>query len=215
MSSPAASISTLRLVAVFVAGVVVGGVLVGTGTLPFGGPPGDAPADRTPDPDSPPYGVATGTGCVPTADANTGWLHEVASGSSRALTANLTVAHAPGETVNATFGAIGDGVYRFRVDVVDAERAGGEPDCTTGSTVDLGASIPIEYDRVDVVVDGRTVGAVANDGDTTAELRTFAWNATTPATDTVPTETTSGIAPVRPHDPHRGGDAERATRAPA
>ncbi|WP_380677356.1 hypothetical protein [Salinigranum sp. GCM10025319] len=174
MTSP--STSTTRLVVVFVAGLVVGSVAVATaGAAGVGFDVPGATADG-PDPDSPPTGIATGTGCLP-AEANTGWIHEVATGTSRTLTANVTVAHGPDETVDATFEAIGSGVYRLRVDVVRGETSG-VPDCPTGSTVDAAASLPMGYERVEVVVDGRTVGSMVNDGDTGADLRTFAWNAT-------------------------------------
>jgi hypothetical protein len=175
MTSPSA---TPRLVAVFVAGLVVGTVVVATvGAAGIGFDLSSGTTDGPgPDPDSPPTSITTGTGCVP-AEANTGWIHEVASGTSRTLTANVTVAHDPGGTVDATFEAVGDGVYRLRVDVVPGETSG-TPDCPTGSTVDAAASLPTGYERVDVVVDGRTVGSMPNDGDTTADLQTFAWNAT-------------------------------------
>lgn len=176
MTSP--STSTTRLAVVFVAGLLVGSVAVATaGAAGVGfGAPGGTTDGPGPDPDSPPTSVATGSGCLP-AEANTGWIHEVATGTDRTLTANVTLAHDPDETVNATFEAVGDGVYRLRVDVVPGEKSG-TPDCRTGSTVDAAASLPTGYERVDVVVDGRTVGSMPNDGDTTADLRTFAWNAT-------------------------------------
>ena len=165
-----------RLAVVFVAGLVVGSVAVATaGAAGIGFGVLDGTTDG-PDPDSPPTSITTGTGCLP-AEANTGWIHEVASGTSRTLTANVTVAHDPGGTVDATFEAVGDGVYRLRVDVVPGETSG-TPDCPTGSTVEAAASLPTGYERVEVVVDGRTVGSMPNDGDTTADLRTFAWNAT-------------------------------------
>jgi hypothetical protein len=185
--------STRRLLAVFLAGLLVGVVLatagVGAGGIAIGDVPGvfDGPGpddpspggdEAGPDPDSPPASVAVGTGCLPTTP-NAGWAHEVATGTSRTFTANLTVAHDASATVNATFETVGDGVYRLRVDVVPADRGGDEaPDCPTGSTVEAAASLPTAYDRVEVVVEGTTVGTMPDDGDTTADLRTFAWNAT-------------------------------------
>ena len=131
--------------------------------------------DDGPDPDNPPRSVATGTGCIPPTDADTGWAHEVASGTSRAFTANLTVAHAADETVNVTFEAEGETSYVLAVETVEG-RDGGDPDCTTGSTVEAAASLPTAYEQVRIVVDGEQVETVENDGETTADLWTFAWN---------------------------------------
>lgn len=155
-------------------GVVVGGV--GVSALGLFDSPGPT-SDDGPDPSNPPRSVATGTGCIPSSDANTGWAHEVASGTSRTFTANLTVAHAADEGVNVSFESIAPGSYVLSVDVVD-EGKDGSPDCPTGSTVEAAASLPTEYERVRIVVDGETVETVENDGETTAELWTFAWNET-------------------------------------
>lgn len=180
--------ATRRDAGVFAAGLVVGlivGLIVAsaaTGGVVFGSTTdgGSAPAS-SPDPESPPTSIGVGTGCLDT-PADTGWVHEVATGRSRTLTANLSVAHDPDETVNATVERVAPGVYQLRVTVVAAERGeGGTPDCPTGSLVEAGVSLPTEYDRFEVVVDGRTVGTMPNDGDTTADLRTFAWHAGEPS----------------------------------
>lgn len=128
-----------------------------------------------PDPTDPPRSLGVGTGCIPTADADTGWAHEVATGTSRTFTANLTVAHDAAEELNVSFETLRPGVYVFSVDVVDGGTSG-SPDCTTGSTVEFAASLPTDYERVELRVEGETVETVGNDGDTTADLSTFAWN---------------------------------------
>ncbi|SEO73748.1 hypothetical protein SAMN04487948_104464 [Halogranum amylolyticum] len=154
-------------------GVAVGGVGASVVGPLFGSP--DSTTPEGPDPADPPRSLATGTGCLPANDTDTGWAHEVASGMSRTFTANLSVTHAPNETVNVSFEVSQPGSYVLAVDVVDGGKEG-SPDCPTGSTVEFAASLPTEYERVEIVVDGQTVETVENDGDTTADLWTFAWN---------------------------------------
>jgi hypothetical protein len=171
----------IGLIVGVVAGLVIGVVLASAGIPAIGGPPGGTGTGDGPDPADPPGSLSTATGCVPGADVGTGWAHEVASGDSRTFTANVTVAHDARETVNASFETIRPGEYAFRVDVVEGGK-GGSPGCATGSTAQVAASLPVEYESVTVVVDGETIATVANDGDTIADLYRFSWgNATTTA----------------------------------
>lgn len=160
--------STLALlVLAFLLGAVVG---------PAIGPlvPGDAGADRGPAPESPPYSLSYG-GSQCLADAvrpNGGWVHEMAAGYSYAITVNATIPHGRGETVAANVSRTAPGAYEIALGADDGgANASKTPSagCRVGTTVDLAASLPTEYDRVDVTVDGRTVLTVENE-DTVADL---------------------------------------------
>ena len=155
-----------------VAGLLVGLLLGGLGALAVSGPP-----TASIDPANPPATIQTGTGCVPERNVGTGWSYQVASGDTYTVTANVTVGHAADESVNGSFERVAPGEYAFRVETVSAGRSGQTPDCPTGSTAQTTASLPNEWRSVAVVVDGETVATVRNDGETTAELGTFAFGA--------------------------------------
>lgn len=134
----------------------------------------DAGADRSPDPEAPPYSLSYGgSRCL--ADEvkpNGGWVHEVAVGYSYAITVNATIPHDRGETVAANVGQVVPGTYEIAFRTGDGGgNASKTPSagCRVGTTVDLAASLPTEYERVDVTMDGRTVLAVENE-DTAADL---------------------------------------------
>lgn len=161
------------------AGLLVGGAVGVALSLPTG-LPAAAPAEDAPDPENPPRGYSTGTGCIAPEAAGTGWVHEVADGPGRDLTANLTVPHGANETVGVTFATTGAGEYRLRIDVVPAADAkSGTPDCTAGSTVAFGATLPTDYEALVVVVDGDPVATVRNDGNTTPDLVRLSWGSGT------------------------------------
>lgn len=151
-------------------GLLVGLLLGGLGALAVSGPP-----TASIDPANPPATVETATGCVPERTVGTGWSYQVASGDTHTVTANVTVGHAADESVNGSFERVAPGEYAFRVETVSAGRSGQSPDCPTGSTAQATASLPTDWRTVSVVVDGETVATVTNDGETTAELRTFAF----------------------------------------
>jgi hypothetical protein len=119
--------------------------------------------------------VETATGCVPERNLGTGWSHQIASGESDTVTANVTVDHAADEQVDGSFERVAAGEYAFRVETVPGGKGGQAPDCPTGSTAQTTASLPPDWRTVTVVVDGETAGTARNDGETTAELVTFAF----------------------------------------
>lgn len=154
-----------------VAGLLAGLLIGGFGALAFvGGPP-----TASIDPANPPATVETATGCVPERNVGTGWSYQVASGDTYTVTANVTVGHAADESVNGSFERVAPGEYAFRVETVSAGKAAQPTDCSTGSTAQMTASLPNDWRTVTVVVDGETVTTVRNDGETTAELGTFAF----------------------------------------
>lgn len=134
------------LVAAFLAGLVVGGVVVGA----------SIPQDRAVDPANPPYSVATASGCI---DEPGGWAFTTPVDRGQLVVVNLTVAHAPGLSVETALTRTGQGRYRFAVTTVSADKQG-SPDCRTGSTVEFGGTLPADVASVTVVYDGRTVGTV-------------------------------------------------------
>jgi len=159
----------------FGGGIAVGlllGLLLGSvGALAFTG----SPPTTSIDPANPPATVETATGCVPERNVGTGWSHQIASGESYTVTANVTVGHAADESVNGSFERVAPGEYAFRVETVSAGKAAQPTDCPTGSTAQLSASLPNDWRSVTITVDGDAVATVRNDGETTAELQTFAF----------------------------------------
>lgn len=154
-----------------VVGLLVGLLIGGFGALAFAGGPPTASVD----PANPPATVETATGCVPERTVDTGWSYRVASGETDTLTANVTVGHAADQSVNGSFERVAPGEYAFRVETVSAGKTARPTDCSTGSTAQVTASLPTEWQSLAVTVDGETVTTVVNDGQTTAELHTFAF----------------------------------------
>lgn len=152
-------------------GLLVGLLIGGVGGLALLG----APPTASIDPANPPATIQTATGCVPARNVGTGWTYQIASGETDTVTANVTVGHAADESVNGSFERIAPGEYAFRVETVSGGKGGQAPDCPSGSTAQLSASLPTDWDAVRVVVDGETVSTIENDGETTAELQTFAF----------------------------------------
>jgi hypothetical protein len=175
---PSKSVPESSLLLAFVVGVLLTSAV---GLVAFDVQP--TAADRGPDPESPPHSFSYGGGsCTAPEQADTGWAHEVATGTSRTFTANLTVAHDADEEVDVSFRTVRPGSYVLYVtagEEAEAERERGSRDCTIASTVEFAAGLPTDYERVELRVDGETVETVENDGDTGGELWQFAWNEST------------------------------------
>lgn len=161
--------TTARLLSVgmaFLAGVLVGGVLLTA--FPLGGP-----ADTGPDPDNIPASVATaGPSCFEgetDVNPNGGWVHEVAAGTSYAVTLNATVVHDAGTELDVRVARVGEtDTYAVTIDPVDGESPPG--DCErVRSRLDVGASLPTSYERLEVRAAGETLVDAERD-DTTADL---------------------------------------------
>ena len=170
---PSKSVPESSLLLAFVVGVLLTSAV---GLVAFDVQP--TAADRGPDPESPPHSFSYGGGsCTAPEQADTGWAHEVATGTSRTFTANLTVAHDADEEVDVWPGSYV--LYVTAGEEAEAERERGSRDCTIASTVEFAAGLPTDYERVELRVDGETVETVENDGDTGGELWQFAWNEST------------------------------------
>lgn len=145
--------STKRIALIaFVVGLALGGGLVATVT------PTDSGAI---DPERPPHTIASGTGCV--GDPG-GWAGVTAAERGRTVAVNLTVAHAPEEATETRFTHAGDGRYLFALTTTDDGKAG-SPDCRTGTTTELVATLPNDFESVTVVRDGETLATVENPED--------------------------------------------------
>lgn len=144
----------------FLAGVAVGGVAAVALTPADGG---------TVDPANPRYSISTGTGCIEQADD---WAFTAPVGSSddadRVFLVNASVAHAPDRDLDARLEYAGEGRYLFVLTTSAADAKSGTPDCsegTYGSTVELAATLPGDFESVTVVYDGTRVGVVENSDD--------------------------------------------------
>ncbi|EJN58858.1 hypothetical protein [Halogranum rubrum] len=172
---PSRSLPESSLLFAFVAGVLLTSAV---GLVAFDVQP--AGADRGPNPEHPPHSYSYGGGsCVAPDRADTGWAHEVATGTSRTFTANLTVVHDADEKLNVSFETRRPGVYVLDITAVESDRKTGSRDCTTASTIEFAAGLPTKYERVEIRVSGETVETIENDGYTPGELWTFAWNTNT------------------------------------
>lgn len=152
-------------------GLLVGLLLGGVGALALLGGPPTASVDSA----NPPATVATATGCVLGRNVDTGWSYLVASGETDTVIVNVTAGHAAEQSVNGSFERVAPGECAFRVETVSAGKTAQPTDCPTGSTAYATASLPTGWQSLLVTIDGETVTTVANDGQTTAELHTFAF----------------------------------------
>ncbi|MFB6096647.1 MAG: hypothetical protein ABEJ74_04600 [Haloferacaceae archaeon] len=145
----------------FALGLVVG-IAVGVAMVPTG----PAPVD----PDDPQYSIATGTGCI--GDPG-GWYFTSNVERGRLLVVNVTVPHAPDEDVTARFDHTGEGRYQFVLTTTEGGKAG-SPDCPTGTTAELGATIPREFQSVTVVYDGDVLTTIGSSGQRDPVMGQFA-----------------------------------------
>jgi len=159
------------VVAAFALGLVAGAV----GGLGFGSQL--APTDAGPDPESPPYSLSSsGPDCLDVRP-HAGWVHEVAVGDAFAVTLNATVVHDRDQRVSANVSRVTPGSYRIDLRTVpetprtsDAGKQKSPPEgCQVATDLQLGASLPTDYQEFEVTVNGRTLLTVENE-DTTADL---------------------------------------------
>lgn len=156
--------STRALVLVtFAIGLVVGAA-VGVALVPSG----PAPID----PDNPQYSISSGTGCI---GEPGGWYFTSNAERGRLLVVNVTVPHEPEEDVETRFTHTGDGRYQFVVSTTDGGKAG-SPDCPTGTTTELAATIPQDYESVTVVSDGEVLTTIESSSDPGPRMGQFDGN---------------------------------------
>lgn len=146
----------------FALGVLLGAV--GPGVL--AGPPSNG-SDGVPMTLS-----SSGPGCFEGPTPNAGWVHEVAAGESYAVTLNATVLHDRGTEVRPNVSEWSP--RRFRLDFRTVSDEGEDPKepqgrCRVATEFRLGLSLPTDYERLDIAVNGRTVRTVERE-DTTADL---------------------------------------------
>jgi hypothetical protein len=163
----------LSIALAFAAGVLAGAVLLTAvpGIAGLGGP--TAPTDPGPDPEDPPFSTSAGTGCFEGEgdySPNAGWVHEVAVGTSYAVTLNATILHDSGTVVQGSVEPLGDGEYELAIQVVEATDDHGRECDTLDTTFGMGVSLPTDYESFVVTVDGEPVRRVENDAATTADL---------------------------------------------
>lgn len=156
----------LSIAMAFLAGVLAGAVLLTAVPGLAGGP-----VDRGPDPDNPPTSVSmAGPSCFDgEVNPNAGWVHEVAVGTSYAVTLNATVVHDAGTAVETSVNRRIGNEYEIALRTVDRtpERA---QDCERVRTrLGVGVSLPTSYERLVVTMDGRTLVSATRE-DTTADL---------------------------------------------
>lgn len=144
----------------FVIGVVVG-IAVGVAMVPTGPSPVD--------PDNPQYSIASGTGCI---SETGGWYVTSSVDRGRLLIVNVTVAHPPDKDLQTTFSHTGDGRYQFVLTTTDDGKSG-SPDCRTGTTTELSATIPQDFESVTVVYDGDVLTTIEQPADSGPTIGRF------------------------------------------
>ena len=160
------------LVVAFILGAAVGGALT-SGVLA----PERPPTDSAPDLDSP--GLTWSSGGPECASGNVtpnaGWVHDVAVGESFAVTLNATVVHDRNRKVEPSISRIGSRAYRIDLRTVPVGNQSTKERkllarCRFAETdIGLATSLPTDYSRFEVAVNGRTIRTVEYDG-TTADL---------------------------------------------
>jgi hypothetical protein len=156
----------LSIAMAFLAGVLAGAVLLTAVPGLAGGP-----VETAPDPDNPPTSTYSGgPSCFDgEVNPNAGWVHEVAAGTSYAVTLNATVVHDAGTEVRASVERRSGNEYELalRTVAVTPERS---LDCErVRTTFGMGTSLPTSHERFVVTVDGREL-VRARRTDTTADL---------------------------------------------
>ena len=169
MKQPA--LLALAVAVAFALGIVAGsagGVGIG-----FGG--NDGPDEF----DSPGLSLSKSVGPCDEVDPGSGWVHDVAVGQSFAVTLEAIVVHDRNRTVTANVSRTSPGRFLVDLRTVPADRAEtvrktanasteSTPDCAA-THLNLGTSLPIDYDEFTVAMNGHTLRAVEYDG-TVADL---------------------------------------------
>lgn len=141
-----------RTVAVFLAGLVLGSILAAGAVATL------QPSDEQISPDSPPYSVASATGCV---DSEAGWLHGVRADERTYVTSNVTVRHAADETATLRLTHVSSGLYAAHLTVEQTDKEGSPPEgCTPGTTLDLSATLPGNATEVRLTHEGEVVATI-------------------------------------------------------
>jgi hypothetical protein len=159
--------NTARLLSIgmaFLAGVLVGGVLLTA--FPLGGP-----VDTGPDPDNVPATVSmAGPSCYDgSVSPNGGWVHEVAAGTSYPVTLNATVVHDAGTELDVRVRRVGEtDTYAVTIEAREGDAPPGDCD-RVRTRLEVGASLPTSYERLEVRAGGETLVDAERD-DTTADL---------------------------------------------
>ncbi|MFA9516908.1 hypothetical protein ACERIT_06780 [Halopenitus sp. H-Gu1] len=143
----------------FLIGLVVGGVGV-SAVLPVD--------SGSVDPDRPPYSISSGTGCIEQSDD---WAFtapvDPGESSDRTFLVRASIEHDQSRELDARLEHAGEGRYLFVLTTGQAEKSG-TPECSDGvygSTVDLAATLPGDFESVTVVFDGEQVATIENPGD--------------------------------------------------
>ncbi|MDS0299062.1 hypothetical protein NDI76_09935 [Halogeometricum sp. S1BR25-6] len=149
------SYTSRTVVAVFVVGLLVGG-----GAVAF-----VLPGSVTTSPTS---STGAATGCVADPPAGpSSYLVRVPDGDLTTFLFNRTFAHeSTSLQIRGTVETPEPGTYVYRVTTTpdaDSEKPAPE-DCTPFTRMDGVASVPSDYERFSVVVDGETLATVENDG---------------------------------------------------
>ncbi len=156
----------LSIAMAFLAGVLAGAVLLTAAPGLAGGP-----SEMGPDPENPPTSTYSGgPSCYDgEVNPNAGWVHEVAAGTSYAVTLNATVVHDAGTEVRASVDRRDGNEYELalRTVPITPERS---LDCElVRTTFGMGVSLPTSYERFVVTANGRELVS-ARRTDTTADL---------------------------------------------
>lgn len=155
----------------FVLGVLVGGVggVGGVGVFDSGILDNDSSDESASDAIPLVWGTG-GPGCFDAPTPNAGWVHEVAAGESYAVTLNATVVHERGERVEPNATEWADGRYRLDLRTVpDDGRAKTPENCRAASSLRIGMSLPTDYERLEIAVNGRTLRTIEREN-TVADL---------------------------------------------
>lgn len=143
----------------FLIGLIVGGVGV-SAVLPVD--------TGSVDPDRPPYSISTGTGCIEQSDD---WAFtspvDPSEASDRMVLVRASIAHNPDRDLDVRLEHAGEGRYLVVLTTTQAEKTGTPecPDGVYGSTVDLAATLPGDFESVTVVFDGEQAATIENPGD--------------------------------------------------
>lgn len=143
----------------FLSGLIVGGVGV-SAVLPVD-------TDGV-NPDNPPYSISTGTGCI---EQSNDWVFSAPvtqiTGSDRTFLLRASIPHDYNRALEGRLEHGNAGRYLFIMTTTHAEKTG-PAECANGvygSTVELAATLPGDFESVTVVFDSNQIATVENPHD--------------------------------------------------
>lgn len=104
-------------------------------------------------------------------EVHSGWVHVVAHGETYDLTFDVRSCHEPGREVTIDLHGIPGGEYDLGFATTEASKTGAttteadaDSDCAFGTRINGSGTLPLEFEKLRITADGRTVQTVEKEG---------------------------------------------------